>query len=135
MSDSRISFLSPQQMYALDLACIPIRRAFQYGPYLVGSVNTRRDYRDVDVRCIVTDDDPVLADAMRVKALNFMVSQYLGLTTGLPVDFQFQSQSEAAEHDGFRNPLGTRWVTVWPDDDPTPIHADAMSVPVREGQK
>ncbi|MBD3784579.1 MAG: hypothetical protein IE926_16790, partial [Micrococcales bacterium] len=45
-------------MHRLDLACSPIRRAFpSYGPVLVGSVNQRADYRDVDVRVILADKD------------------------------------------------------------------------------
>jgi hypothetical protein len=91
-------------MQRLDLACIPIRRAYGVTPYLVGSVNHRRDYRDVDVRAM---------KAVKVKdrrALNFMLSEYLRLTTGLPVDFQFQPPDEWAEYDdqGPRNPLGLR---------------------------
>lgn len=43
----RASYLSPHQMHRLDLACLPIRKAFpDYGPVLVGSVLERADFRD-----------------------------------------------------------------------------------------
>lgn len=110
MSEVRFCYLSPPEMHRLDIACVPLKVAFGT-PYLVGSVNTRRDYRDVDVRLILDDDDPVLADGPRVRALNFALSEYLRAMTGLPVDFQFQSMTAAnsGEHEGFRNPLGLRW--------------------------
>lgn len=106
---TRASYLSPPQTRALDLACVPLL-AFGVS-YLVGSVNTRRDYRDVDVRLILEDADPILSDEARVTALNYALSEYLRAATGLPVDFQLQSMSEAngGEHTGVRIPLGLRW--------------------------
>lgn len=106
--ESRMCFLGPHEMRRLDLACVPIRHAFGEYPYLVGSVNTRRDYRDVDVRLILPDDHPVHAQG-DIHGLNFALSEYLRLTTGLPVDFQIQAQTEANGYAGMRNPLGGRW--------------------------
>lgn len=101
-------YLGPSQMRGLDLACIPLRQA--YGtPYLVGSVNTRRDFRDVDVRLILPDKHHLFRKGGRADALNFMISEYLRAATGLPVDFQFQPRSEANEYPTGRNPLGVRW--------------------------
>lgn len=113
MSNTRTSYLSPPQMHALDIACIPLR---VFGvPYLVGSVNTRRDYRDVDVRLILPDDDTMLAfGENRLRALNYVISRYLMDASGLPVDFQFQSRS-AVNETGYGtkpNPLGVRWYSV-----------------------
>lgn len=104
----RFCYLGPHEMRRLDLACLPIRRAFRATPYIVGSVNTRRDYRDVDVRLILADDHPVhgMGD---IHALNLALSEYLRLTTGLPVDFQIQTQTEANGFEGARNPVGVRW--------------------------
>lgn len=104
----RASYLGPQDMRRLDLACVPIVRAFRETPYLVGSVNTRRDYRDVDVRLILPDDHPVHAQG-ELTALDYALSEYLRLTTGLPVDFQIQRQTDANAFTGTRNPLGERW--------------------------
>ena len=109
MGETRTSFLGPHEMRRLDLACVPIRRAFRINPYLVGSVNTRRDYRDVDVRLVLPDDHPVHAQG-DIHGLNFALSEYLRLTTDLPIDFQIQTQTEADGYDGARNPLGVRWI-------------------------
>jgi hypothetical protein len=105
----RSSYLGPTEMRRLDLACVPIRRAFRATPHLVGSVHTRRDYRDVDVRLILPDDHPVHAQG-DIHGLNYALSEYLRLATGLPIDFQIQSQSEANAYPGARNPLGVRWM-------------------------
>lgn len=106
---ARVCFLGPPELRRLDLACVPIVRAFGAEPYLVGSVNTRRDYRDVDVRLILADDHPVHGQG-DIHGLNFALSEYLRLSTDLPVDFQIQAQTEANEHRGVRNPLGGRWM-------------------------
>jgi hypothetical protein len=106
MSD-RITALGPHQSFALNLACIPLRDAFGT-PYLVGSVFTRRDPRDIDVRLILPDDDPTLSNPDRHRFLNHAVTAYLTALTGLPIDFQFQSQTEAKgqEGEGLRGALG-----------------------------
>ena len=106
----------------LNLACRLLADAFGHCIYLVGSSAERRDYRDVDVRAILPDED---FDAMfpggaivkhrinaRLLALNLSISAYLSRQSGLPVDFQFQRMTEAnAEHgDRLRNPMGIeRW--------------------------
>jgi hypothetical protein len=98
-------------MYDLDVACIPIRKAFG-PPYLVGSsgIDGRRDYRDVDVRLILEDaefDDLMGDEPYRWELLSLAIGDYLRLRTRLPVDFQIQRQSEANErHSKPRNPLG-----------------------------
>lgn len=53
------SYLSVPDFQRLNWACIPIREAFHEPPYLVGSVLTRPDYRDIDIRLIL--DDEVMA--------------------------------------------------------------------------
>lgn len=111
------SYLSPPEMFRLDLACQPLRDAFpSYGPYLVGSVAQRRDFRDVDVRCVMKDKryDRLLKAVGKdaITLLGFAVSAYLRDATGLPIDFQFQRATEAneahADAPGRRNPLGLR---------------------------
>lgn len=109
-----MSALSPRQMFVLDLACKPIVEAFGFGSlYLVGTAAKRETYRDVDVRCILTDEEyDRIQDALGFDALTFLalaVGQYLASLTGLPIDFQFQRRTEANErHNGLRNPLGSR---------------------------
>lgn len=81
-------------------------------PYLVGSVQTRPDYRDVDLRLILDDEtfDATWRDPVKVRMINRAVSAWGQRDTGLPIDFQLQRRTEAnAEFpDGFRNPMGLR---------------------------
>jgi hypothetical protein len=124
--------LGPHQLRRLDLACIPIHEAWGT-PYLVGSAMTHPDFRDIDVRLLLDDDEfdrlfPGGADDYGTRpsdhALNYLnatISLMLTQTSGLhhigkEVDFQFQRRTEAnarwdddfAEHP--RNPLGNRWL-------------------------
>jgi hypothetical protein len=97
--------LGPHDSFALGHACIPIRDAFAT-PYLVGSVFTRRDPRDIDVRVILPDDDAMLADPGRRDVVEHAITAHLTAVTGLPIDFQFQSTTEAAQYTGRRSALG-----------------------------
>jgi hypothetical protein len=76
-------------------------------PHLVGSALTTADYRDVDVRVILPDDRvQLLEQLVAVADLNLAWSLWGQKVTGLPIDFQVQSETEAAEHEGTRHPLG-----------------------------
>ena len=105
------SYLSPPDFHRLNWACVPIREAFGDPPYLVGSALTRPDYRDVDLRLILDDErhEQLFGDASpRLRLfLGCAISDWLARMTGLPIDFQFQSMTEAnvPEH-GMRNPMG-----------------------------
>ena len=113
----RATALSPTEMLRLDGWAEALTWTFSEGLYLVGSVLTRRDPRDVDVRCRIPDDDPLLADKDRLRVVNVALSVWAQQATGLNVDFQFQSMSEfATERETGKpvNPLGTRWRTVHP---------------------
>ena len=113
--NGRVSALSPTEMMRLDLWASTFVDAFDHGPWLVGSVLQRRDFRDVDVRLVLDDDDALLAEPDRLRLLNVGLSVWAQQMTGLPVDFQFQSSSEWVKHsdEGHRrNPLGHRWRTV-----------------------
>ena len=106
--------MSPPDFRRLDWACVPIRNAFRTPPYLVGSVLTRPDYRDIDIRLILDDDEVERmfpTDAVRLL-LNVALSDLIAKAANVraPVDFQIQSMSEAnvPEHGGVRNPLGIR---------------------------
>lgn len=122
-SKKRATGLSPRQMFVLDQACWPIRRAFIYGKgplsglYLVGSAvkgDNSAGRRDVDVRLMLADEEyAALVEAVGISAIRFLglaISEYLASVTGLPIDFQFQQSSAANEKHGggWRNPVGTR---------------------------
>lgn len=83
-----------------------------FGPYLVGSVLQRPDYRDVDIRILVQDRrfDALFRGRLEaVRYANRAFSIWGRQETGLPIDFQIQRQSEAnAEFSGRRNPMGVR---------------------------
>jgi hypothetical protein len=113
---SKSCYLSALELHELDEACKPFLSAFGSRPYLVGSASQRPDFRDVDVRLILPDDeyDDLFADRPGLWALlSRLGSTYLRSRTGLPVDFQVQRQTEANEKFGVlaatpRNPLGSR---------------------------
>lgn len=107
----RTLYLSGSQLIVLDNACVPITKAFGSPPYLVGSVTERRDWRDVDVRTILSDDafDDLFRGRESLWALLCLsVSEYLSRLSRLPVDYQVQRRTEAnAKYGGKeRNPLG-----------------------------
>jgi hypothetical protein len=136
--------LTPQELRRLDYACRSIFRAFDnpsltrersadpewkvnlHHPariYLVGSVNERPDFRDIDVRCMLPDpvyealtgcapdaDDFDRAQCQRLHVLNIAFTDMLERACPMrkPIDFQFQSITEgnAIEGGTSRNPLG-----------------------------
>jgi len=115
------SYLSPPDFHRLNWACRPIKEAFGSPPYLVGSVLTRPDYRDIDLRLILDDevyeamfserDDGLGHRKTRptLLLLNIAISDLIQRSANppAPIDFQFQSMTEAnvPEH-GERNPMG-----------------------------
>ena len=87
---------------------------FGHVPYHVGSSLTSKDWRDVDVRLILPDDeftarfgDNHNPGTNRKLAAVTLAFATLGETmTGLPIDFQIQPQTWANEHyDGPRGAL------------------------------
>lgn len=119
----RANYVPAPHFFALNHACTILNRALGgYGCYLVGSSLERRDYRDVDVRYILSDEE--FDRLFRVEAkdadggsagwLNPLwslmctaISGWLRDQTGLPVDFQIQRQTQAnAQHKGTRGALG-----------------------------
>lgn len=90
--------------------------AFGHPPYLVGSALDGKNWRDIDVRLILPDDE---WDAMglgdprgthRTPKWVSLVMAFAALgrqMTGLPIDFQIQRASEAnAEFEKPRSALG-----------------------------
>ena len=92
--------------------------AFGTWPYQVGSSLQSTEWRDVDVRLILHDDDYAargFGDPARPQENARWVAYTLAFATlgreitGLPIDFQIQQQSQAnAEYPHGRNALGIR---------------------------
>lgn len=106
----RLSYLTVAQMFRLDIACQQIKRAFGGYPYLVGSVLTRPDFRDVDLRLLMCErrgSTDLVVEGRRLRFLNAAISEWIATTTGLPIDFQFQDEAEWDEYDSqTRHPRG-----------------------------
>jgi hypothetical protein len=117
-------------IFALELACQHINSAFSdsFGCYVVGSALERPDWRDVDVVCILGDDEfkKLFPDVARVDyctwehdprwlLLTISLSKYLSDQAAVPVDFKFQPQTWANEHHpGRRNAIGMRYASPRP---------------------
>jgi hypothetical protein len=115
---SERTFIHITKAYALNQACRALVDAFGWSVFQVGSSLHRRDWHDIDVRCILDDDEfarmfpgedsaKPWRENPRLALLNAALSEWLQARTGLPVDFQFQQQTTAnAEHPGIRSALG-----------------------------
>ncbi len=113
----RANFIGAPAFFNLNQACRVVSDAFGFGSvFLVGSALDRRDYRDVDVRCVI--DDAVYARLFPgIGPPSYMnplwsllcssISLYLSQHSGLPVDFQIQQQTAANEtYNGHRSAIG-----------------------------
>lgn len=100
----------------LDHFGIEVYEVFGDFPYLVGSALKSTDWRDVDVRLILADDefDRQIGDCTQPHCLNLkwnalcLSFSALGQRmTGLPIDFQIDQRTEANErYTGPRHSLG-----------------------------
>jgi hypothetical protein len=131
MSDSealgghkRVNFIGAPNFFNLNHACVMLREAFGTHSYLVGSALNRRDFRDVDVRCILPDDkyDAMFPGILRNQGLHPLwslmcaaISEWLSSRTGLPIDFQIQRQSDCNE-DYPHQPRSALGMFVWKND-------------------
>lgn len=119
----KATYVGAPAVFSLELACQHINAAFggYYGCYLVGSALERADWRDIDVRYIMRDEEfaKLFPDANinpgtwendpRWLLLTTSISAWLKAQTGLPVDFQIQPQTHANDrHKGPRSALGVR---------------------------
>jgi hypothetical protein len=119
----RANFIGAPQIFNLNQACSTLTAAFGHTIYLVGSAIERRDYRDVDVRCILDDVEydrmfpGLFKDGKRNSSSQYnalwsimcsSISLWLAQASGLPVDFQIQRQTEANSEypNQSRHPLG-----------------------------
>lgn len=120
-SSKKVSYVGAPAIFALDHACRSLTEAFGgFGCYLVGSALERPDYRDVDVRFILSDEEFVnlFPDAYerafqhdaRWLVINVAIANWLAKESGLLIDFQFQPQTWANKwHEGPRHALGLRY--------------------------
>lgn len=116
----KASYVGAPGIFKLDLACRAICEAFsRYGCYLVGSSLERADWRDVDVRLIMSDEEfasqfPAVDGRSWELDSKWLlttigISMILREQTGLPIDFQIQPQTHANErHPGPRHALGMK---------------------------
>jgi hypothetical protein len=113
----RANYIGAPHFFNLNQACLTLNQAFGFGHiYLVGSSIERRDFRDVDVRCILPDEkfaqlfSGLTGDPTRNAFWSLLcssISLWLSQHSGLPVDFQIQQQTVAnAENNGPRHALG-----------------------------
>ncbi len=117
----KASHVGAPAIFLLHTACRQINEAFGegYGCYLVGSALAKPDWRDVDVRLILGDQEfaRLFPDAgnhwehdPRWLLLTCSISRHLSEITGLPIDFQFQPRSHAnTYHKGPRSALGLKF--------------------------
>jgi len=117
MEKERSNFIGAPQFFNLNHAVLMVNQSFGkfgYGTYLVGSSLKTRNFRDVDVRCIIEDEAydrlfPGITDNQTIHPLWSLmcaaISEWLSSRTGLPIDFQIQKISDK-ENKGDRNALG-----------------------------
>ena len=119
----RAMYISVEELWRLSNAVRPVEEALGNTVWIVGSVLTKENYRDVDLRVILDDDEynrlfmpnykdvdgtvVGLTDQFRML-IQTAISAMLRQTTNLPIDFQIQSQTEANQYRGKRNPACMR---------------------------
>lgn len=118
---NKASHVGAPAAFALEQACQQLNDAFGgWGCFLVGSALEHADWRDIDVRLILPDEEftALFPDVVehtwehdpRWLLLTVSISGWLKSVTGLPVDFQIQPQTHANEkHEGHRSALGLRF--------------------------
>jgi hypothetical protein len=115
----KANYVGAPAIFALELACQQLTVAFGATCYLVGSATERPDWRDVDIRMMLSDeafavlfpdafaDPPCWEFDPRWLLMTTAISEHLSRVTGLPIDFQFQQQTHANErHKKPRHPIG-----------------------------
>ena len=107
---SRVSYLLVTDLNALSSWANEVGSIFHtdiepYGLYLVGSSLNKPDFRDVDVRHILSNDDFLkLYSVIDVGYFNHAMSLWGQKTTGLPIDYQIQP-IDSPDNNGPKNSL------------------------------
>jgi hypothetical protein len=124
----KVCYVGAPAIFSLEMACQTVNDAFREEDeigccYLVGSCMERPDWRDVDVRYIMSDgqfqrlflgtyeyEQHILWEQNpRWLLLITSISNWLQKQTGLPVDFQIQPQTFANKHhDKGRSAIGIK---------------------------
>lgn len=112
-------YLGQTAWFNLNVACETVFRAFDSMPYLVGSSLDHKDFRDVDIRVILDDEEfermfplqppnPIgKHNSPHWAFICTSISEWIQARTGLPIDFQIQQRTFAnAEFPGKRNACG-----------------------------
>lgn len=101
MSERRANYLTVAQNFALEAALIPLHDA-GFHVFMVGSCLERADFRDVDLRCWLPDEEDhgIISNRIRRRLFDATMSEWLRARTGLPIDFQFQNKAEFDEYRG-----------------------------------
>jgi hypothetical protein len=112
----KANYIGAPAIFILESACQQINKAFGGKCYLVGSAIQCADWRDIDIRFIMEDNEfaNLFPDAgqhweqdIRWLLLTILISKELSKCCGHPVDFQFQPRTHANErHNGPRHALG-----------------------------
>lgn len=120
----RANYIGAPEAFHLNNLCTMLNEAFGFNNYLVGSSLTKRDYRDVDIRCIMDDEefDTLFPDSKRNpdagswvhdakwSLICASISEWLSKRSGLPIDFQIQRRTQANEQypspEHLRNAMG-----------------------------
>ena len=124
----KANYVGAPAVFALELACQHVNNALQTEKsigccYLVGSALEKQDWRDVDIRYIMSDEefsslfpnvDLTYGTAIwefdpRWLLFTTSIAQWMSKETGLPIDFQIQPQTFANQrHDKPRSAIGIR---------------------------
>ena len=101
-------FLDVTAFIELQFSAAIVKGAFDDsdGVYLVGSSLSRKDWRDVDVRQIIADEEferrfgefvePYDRNHF-LRAFNLGISGWMNVRSGLPIDYQVQPITKANE--------------------------------------
>jgi hypothetical protein len=119
---TRANWIGAPEFFNLNQLCVILNYAFDSTSYLVGSSLHKRDYRDVDIRCMMDDEKfdkmfPGMGGNPQHHALWSLmcssISEWLSKRSGLPVDFQLQRTTDANKEYGgkMRNAIGLFYAT------------------------
>lgn len=115
MAGDRTCYVGAPEIFGLVHALLIVEAAFGDECYLVGSATERREFRDIDVRMIFSDEkwSALFGSGENGKLSAFWsllctsISEYLQKRTGLKIDFQIQRRSSVTQADWnkVRDPL------------------------------
>ena len=106
--------LDTSELETLDRACSPLAEAFGVCTYLVGTAAFCENFRDVDVRTMLDDEDFDRRFGGKDgdvfwSVFCYSVGKLLREQTGMNIDYQVQRCTQANEnHNGTRDPIGVR---------------------------